>query len=120
MIHKKSRLNGLNKKKFIGFKDKRLAKQKCVPTPSNIASFFGCTIPYSKNDPHQIQFEKNLVLFIAKKLIPLSFVESPFLRRLLLKQNPHVSFPSMHQLMNEILPRLVEKTKKDFISTKVS
>jgi hypothetical protein len=60
-------------------------------------------MPYSKIDPHQIQFEKNLVLFIAKELVPLSFVEAPFFRRLILRQNPCVSFPSRHQLMNDIL-----------------
>jgi len=40
---------------------------------------------YSKNDPHQIQFEEDLVLFITKELVPLFFVEAPFLRRLILK-----------------------------------
>jgi hypothetical protein len=38
---------------------------------------------YSKNDPHQIQFEKDLVLFIAKELVLLSFVETTFFRRLI-------------------------------------
>jgi hypothetical protein len=52
---------------------------------SNIASFFGSTMPYNKNDPHQIQFEEDLVLFISKELVPLSFVEAPFLKRLILK-----------------------------------
>jgi hypothetical protein len=40
---------------------------------------------YNKNDPHQIQFEEDLVLFIAKELMFLSFVEAPFLRRLILR-----------------------------------
>jgi hypothetical protein len=35
-------------------------------------------MPYSKNDPQQKQFEKDLALFIAKELVPLSFVETPF------------------------------------------
>jgi len=60
-------------------------------------------MPYNKNDPNQIQFEEDLVLFIAKELVHLSFVEVPFLRRLILRQNPCVSFPSRHQLMNDIL-----------------
>jgi len=49
------------------------------------------------------------VLLITKKLVHLSFVEAPFLRWLILKQSPWLVFPSIHQLMNEILPRLVEK-----------
>jgi hypothetical protein len=48
----------------------------------------------NKNDPHHIQFEKDLELFIIKQLAPLSFLESLFLRGLISKENPHVSFPS--------------------------
>jgi hypothetical protein len=69
----------------------------------------------SKNDPHQIQFEKDLVLFIVKELVPLSFVEAPFLRTLIFKQNPHFFFPSRHQLMNHILLKLAKKTKTNLI-----
>jgi hypothetical protein len=47
-----------------------------------------------KNDHHQKQFEKDLVLYIAKELIPLFFGEFPFLRRLVLRQNPCTRFPS--------------------------
>jgi hypothetical protein len=38
---------------------------------------------YSKNDPHQNQFEQDWVMFITKELAPLSFVEVSFLRRLI-------------------------------------
>jgi hypothetical protein len=35
---------------------------------------------YNKlDDPHQKQFEKNLVLFIVKELVPLPFVDVIFL-----------------------------------------
>jgi hypothetical protein len=54
-----------------------------------------------------------MVMFIAKELVALSFVEVPFLRRLILSLNPRVSFPSGRQLMNGILLKLVEKTKKN-------
>ncbi len=54
-------------------------------------------------------------MFIAKELVALSFVEVSFLRRLILSLNPRVSFPSEHQLMNDILLKLAEKTKKNFI-----
>jgi hypothetical protein len=65
--------------------NRRSTKKKFGSTASNIASFFGSTMPYSKNDPHQIQFEEDLTLFIAKELMPLSFVEAPFLKRLILR-----------------------------------
>jgi len=45
-------------------------------------------------------------MFIAKELVPLSFVEAPFLRRLILSLNPHVSFPFKHQLMDDIVATL--------------
>jgi hypothetical protein len=67
--------------------DRRSTKKRFGSTPSNIASFSGSIIPYSKNDPHQIQFEEDLVLFIAKELGPLSSVDAPFLRRLIFHQN---------------------------------
>jgi hypothetical protein len=52
-------------------------------------------MPCSNNDPQQKQFEEDLALFIAKELVPLSFVEVPFFWRLVLKQNFHLNFPSM-------------------------
>jgi hypothetical protein len=41
----------------------------------------------------QKEFEEDLTLFIAKELVSLFFVEAPFLKRLILKQNPHLNFP---------------------------
>jgi hypothetical protein len=43
-------------------------------------------MPYSNNDPQQKQFEEDLALFIAKELVPLSFVDIPFFQRLVLRQ----------------------------------
>jgi hypothetical protein len=81
VTHKKNRIEWIEQKMFTRFKNRKSTRKKSSPTPSNIASFFGCIFPYGKNDPHQIQFEEYLVLFIAKELVPLSFVELPFLRR---------------------------------------
>jgi hypothetical protein len=67
-------LNGLNKKKFARLRNTILAKRRSSPTPSNIPFFFGCIIPHNKNGSHYIQFEKDLVLFIAQELVFLSFV----------------------------------------------
>ncbi len=47
--------------------------------------------------------------------MPLSSIDSPFFRRLILKHNSCAYFPSRLQLMNEKLLRLIKKTKKKFI-----
>jgi hypothetical protein len=83
--HQKIWTEGIEREKVVGLGNRRSTKKRSSSTPSNIASFFGSIMPYSKNDPHQIQFEEILVLFIVKELVPLSFVEAPFLRRLILR-----------------------------------
>jgi hypothetical protein len=49
------------------------------PTPNNIFAFFGNFVLSNKNDLCQIQFKEDLRLLIAKKILPLSFVEHHFL-----------------------------------------
>ncbi len=73
---------------------RRPSKKRSNPTPTTISSFFGSVMPYSKNDFQQKEFEEDLALFIVKELVPLSFVEAPFFWRLVLRQNPHLNFPS--------------------------
>jgi hypothetical protein len=62
------------------------SKKRPNPTLTTISSFFGSVMPYSNNDPQQKQFEEDLALFIAKELVPLSFVDIPFFQRLVLRQ----------------------------------
>jgi len=88
--------------------EKQLSKKRFNSTSSNISNFFANVIPYSKDNPNQKQFEEDLALFIAKELVPLSFVEALFFRRLLMRQNPCVVFPSRRALVNDNLPRLAE------------
>lgn len=47
-----------------------------------------------KNHHHKKKIEKDLVLFIIYELVLLFFGEFPFLRRLVLRQNPYTRFPS--------------------------
>ncbi len=94
--HQKNQIEWIEWEKVGGLGDRRSTKKRSSSTPSNIASSFKNIMFYNKNDPHQIQFEEDLVLFIAKELMFLSFVEAPFLRRLILRQNPCVSFPLKH------------------------
>jgi hypothetical protein len=48
-------LNGLNGRRLLDWS----TKKRFGPIPSNIASFFGSIMSYSKNDPYQIQFEED-------------------------------------------------------------
>ncbi len=58
---------------------KNWARKRSKPTPITIYTFFGSYIPYNKIGCHKKQFEEDLVLFIAKEVVPLSFVKAPFL-----------------------------------------
>jgi hypothetical protein len=61
-----------------------------------IASFFGYIFLYNKHDPHHTQFEKALVLFITKELVPFLLLNHCFLEDSFLKQNSDASFLSRH------------------------
>jgi hypothetical protein len=67
------------------------------------------------DDQIQKEFEEDLTLFIAKVLMSLSFVNVPFFRRLILKENPCLNYPLRQVLMNDILPRMVELTKNKYV-----
>jgi hypothetical protein len=70
-------------------------KEICLAPPFQpFLFFFGSEMPYPKVDSHQREFEEDLTLFIVKEQIPLSFVEALFLRRLILRHNFHLTFPS--------------------------
>jgi hypothetical protein len=58
-----------------------------VLVPYVIFVFFGSCVFYNKDDHHQKQFEKDFILFIVKELVLSSFVEAPFFRRLVQRQN---------------------------------
>jgi hypothetical protein len=45
----------------------------------------------------------------------LFFVENPWLKCLILHQCGHVRFPIQHQLVNEVLPNVVETTKEKYV-----
>jgi hypothetical protein len=74
---------------------KNTRKQKGTPL-SQITRFFGSKIPYLKNYPIQLAFVDDLALYIAKGHRPLSYVENPWLRRIVMHQTPKVVFPFHH------------------------
>ncbi len=70
MTHHKSWTKWIEWEKFVGFGDRKNQQKKGLAPPhSTLHLFVGCTVPYNKNDPHQIQFEEDLVLFIVNELI---------------------------------------------------
>ncbi len=44
------------------------------------------------------------------------FVENPWLKHMVLKQCGHITFPFQHQLVNEMLPSVVSKTREKYMS----
>ncbi len=59
-------------------------------------------------------FVENLTLLIMKNHLPLQFVESMWLKHLLLQLCPCVHFPSQKLFLHTILLELVEKTKNTY------
>jgi hypothetical protein len=55
------------------------------------------------------------VLLITKELVPLSFVEAPFFRKLVLTQNLHFNFPSKWVSKKGLLLKVAKKTKENFV-----
>jgi hypothetical protein len=83
-----------------------------------IFSSFSSVLPYCKDDFRKKQFEDHLVLFITKDLhvLLLSFVHF-FFKRLLLRQNLQLNFPSKQKLEHDLLLRIVKMTKERFVSS---
>jgi hypothetical protein len=63
----------------------------------------------------QKQFVEYLVLLIVKNHLLMHFVESPWLKCFCLHLCPRVVLHSIKQFLQEILLKLVEKTKKLYV-----
>jgi len=63
----------------------------------------------------QKMFMENLTLLIVKNHLPLQFVESVWLKHLVLQLCHCVQFPSRKLFSNIILHELVEKTKETYV-----
>jgi hypothetical protein len=105
-------LKGLNERKRI-LKERGHLQRKALTPPIQpfILSFvMMCLIPRMILTKRSLKEE--LTLFIAKELVPLSFVETPIFRKLFLKQNLHLNFLSRQTLINEISLKMTKKTKE--------
>jgi hypothetical protein len=67
---------------------------------------------FQKEDVPQKDFFQDLGLLIIKNNTLFQFVESIWLKRLVLHLCPKLNFPSKKQCSQEILPWLVEEKKK--------
>jgi hypothetical protein len=58
---------------------------------------------------------KDLILLIVKNHLPLQFVQSNWFKIFNMHLCPKIVFLSRKQLSNELLPKLVEKTKRLYV-----
>ncbi len=70
---------------------------------------------FKKEDVPQKEFLKDLGLLIIKNNLPIQFVESMWLKHLILCLCPKRNFPSKKQFSQELLPRLIEKTSQQYV-----
>jgi hypothetical protein len=52
------------------------SKKRFVVGYGVITYLFGLVNPYKKDDPQQLRFKEDLLLFVAKTYMPISIVES--------------------------------------------
>ena len=83
--------------------------------PSAITEFFAGHKSYHKGDVQQKHFLEDLVLFIAKGYETLAVVESLWLRRLVMRRDPKVKFPTRKALVHEHIPALLAKTMERYV-----
>jgi hypothetical protein len=93
---------------------KNTRKQKGMP-PSQITRFLGSKIPYLKNYPIQLAFVDDLALYIAKGHRPLAYVENPWLKHIVMHQNPKVVFPFHHSIVKDVVPQTLAKTMANHV-----
>jgi hypothetical protein len=67
----------------------------------------------------QKQFLQDLALLVVKNHLPIQFVESTWLKRLVMHLCPRVVFPSRKTFSQEVLVYLVEKMKEEHMLLKL-
>lgn len=93
------------------FKEER---QKCknrkIVSSSPNTSFFGVEKSYEKHDVKKQRFIEDLVLYIAKGYEALQKVEDLWMRRLVMRCDLKVVFPTWEQLVEEHIQNMLENT----------
>ncbi len=93
----------------------QLAKKRFVMNASVISNFLGAINPYKKDNVHQKDFVENLGLLVIKNHLPIQFVESIWLKCLVIQLCLHVVFPFFKTFNKKMLPDLVEKTNQTYV-----
>ncbi len=84
-----------------------------------ISKFFGTKDPSKKNVVQQKNFLQDLAFLVVKNHFPIQFVESTWLKHLVMHLCPRVVFPSRKMFSQEILVDLLEKTKEEYMLLKL-
>ncbi len=66
----------------------------------------------------QKQFLQDLAFLVVKNHLPIQFVESSWLKCLVMHLCPKIVFPSRKMFSQEVLVDLMEKTKEEYVLTK--
>jgi hypothetical protein len=75
--------------------------------------------PFKKNVVQQKQFLQNLALLIVENYLPIQFVESTWLKWLVMHLCLRIVFPLRKMFSHEVLVGLVEKTKQKYVLPKL-
>jgi hypothetical protein len=82
-------------------------KQLVIKRPnvfnSKISNFFGAKDPFKRDVVQQKKFLQDLAFLVAKNHLPIQFLESTWLKRLIMHLCPKVAFPSRKIFSQAIL-----------------
>jgi len=92
--------------------EKQSTKKSYLISNFSIFEFFALKYPFKKDDVEQKMFVENFALLIMKNHLPLQFVESVWLKHLVLQLCPSVY---RKLFSNTILLESVEKTKETYV-----
>jgi hypothetical protein len=84
-----------------------------------ISKFLGAKDPPKKDVVQQKNFLQDLAFLVVKNHFPIEFVESTWLKHLVMHLCPRVVFPSKKMFSQEILVDLMEKTKEEYMLFKL-
>jgi hypothetical protein len=96
--------------KFFKTYHKQQHGKKIGATSFAIIYFIGLINLYNNADETQQKNIRDLVLYICKGYMPFLMRENIWLKRLILRQCPHATFPSCFSFVEHVFPTTVTKT----------
>jgi hypothetical protein len=73
-----------------------------------------------RSSVRQKAFERDLLLLLVKDLRPISFVDSPYVRQLILRLDPSVTIPSRREVREKLLPELRRWVNEEYVKPSLS